>query len=112
MTTTVDDSVARIFICHSQEESIFALQLAQDLCKALNDENAVWCETAGEVAWATVVQELTARPIFIVILSPAAMASTRIKHEIDLAWEQKNSQTRGKKSFGVLKIALSLARLQ
>lgn len=101
MTTTSRDSVPHIFICHSQEDSTFCLQLAQDLRKALDDENAVWCETDGEVAWATVVQELTGCHIFIVILSPASMASLRIQREIDLAWEQKNSP-QGKEIIPVL----------
>src|SRR5258708_40042073 len=62
------DCVPHIFISYSQEDRDFCLQLVQGLRRAFSDEDAVWYEVDSKVAWATVVKELTTRPIFIVIL--------------------------------------------
>ena len=54
----------------------------------------------GRVA-AKIVAELTARPIFLLILSPAAMASGYVQTEFDLAFKQKHSPV-GKKIIPIL----------
>ncbi len=101
MTATLQDAVPRVFVSHSQEDSAFCHQLIQDLRHALGDDDAIWYEPDEEVAWSVVVQELTTRPIFVVILSPAAMTSPHVQYEIDLAWKQKNSPE-GKEIIPVL----------
>ncbi|MGH2515926.1 MAG: PQQ-binding-like beta-propeller repeat protein, partial [Ktedonobacterales bacterium] len=65
---------------------------------ALNmGDDAVWLDTAesihgGDIVWATVVAEITARPIFIVVVSPDAMASPWVNNEINLAWSLKTTR--------------------
>lgn len=50
------------------------------------------CGLYGGVAWwRTIVDEISSRPFFLVILSPDAMNSKWVADEIDLAWAQKNS---------------------
>ena len=45
----------------------------------------------GDNWWDKVMEELKARPIFIVILSSNAMSSGWVKDEINVAWRHKNS---------------------
>src|SRR5207244_5411504 len=86
----------RIFISHSHIDNEFGTRLAQDLQRALGDESAVWYDVlgglhGGDSWWEKIVEELTTRKVFIVVLSPEAVISPRVRDETSLAWSQKNS---------------------
>lgn len=86
----------RIFVSHSHKDDDFGMRLVGDLRAALGDDAAVWYDASGglrggDAWWRRIVRELTARPVFIVILSPDALASPWVNDEIDLAWKQKNN---------------------
>lgn len=94
-----------------QEDNDFGKRLVWDLRRVLSDDSAVWFDVspghsdegglkAGEDWWAKIKQELTARPIFIVILSPAALASQWVSNEINMAW--RLSHTLDKRIFPVI----------
>src|SRR5262245_8319762 len=85
----------RIFVSHSSSDNEFGIRLSDDLRRVLGDPTAVWFDSAGglqagDAWWRTIVAEVTARPIFLVIWSPDAQASSWVNDEIDLAWQQKN----------------------
>ena len=87
----------RIFISHSHIDNEFGTRLAQDLRKALGDESAVWYDVlgglhGGDAWWEKIVEELSARKVFIVVLSPESVVSPWVRDEINLAWSQKNSK--------------------
>ena len=87
----------RIFLSHSHLDNEFGTRLAQDLRRVLQDESTVWYDVLGSLNggdnwWEKIVEELTARPIFMVILSPDAVQSPWVRDEINLAWNQKNSK--------------------
>src|SRR6266571_4806323 len=87
----------RIFISHSHIDNEFGTRLAQDLSRVLGDESAVWYDVlgglhGGDTWWEKILEELTARKVFIVVLSPEAMKSPWVRDEINLAWKQKNSR--------------------
>jgi tetratricopeptide (TPR) repeat protein len=87
----------RIFISHSHIDNEFGTRLAQDLCRVLGDESAVWYDVlgglhGGDTWWEKILEELTARKVFIVVLSPEAIQSKWVRDEINLAWSQKNSR--------------------
>jgi tetratricopeptide (TPR) repeat protein len=80
----------RIFVSHSHLDNDFGTKFAQDLRRALNDESAVWYDVlgglhGGETWWEKIVEELTARDVFIVALSPDAMNSHWVRREITMA---------------------------
>ena len=80
----------RIFISHSHIDNGFGSKLAQDLHRALGDEQAVWYDVlgglhGGESWWEKIVEELTARDIFLLILSPEALNSQWVRREINIA---------------------------
>jgi formylglycine-generating enzyme required for sulfatase activity len=86
----------RLFISHSHADNEFGVRLADDLRRALGDEQAVWYDASGglhggDAWWRKIVQEIAARPIFVVVLSPDAMESRWVNDEIDLAWNLKNT---------------------
>ena len=85
-----------IFLSHSSRDNEFCVHLAKDLYQALGDDvAAVWYDieglNGGNVWWHRITQELTARSIFIVVLSPDAVVSGWVKDEIAMAWRQRNS---------------------
>ncbi|HEX8729187.1 MAG TPA: SUMF1/EgtB/PvdO family nonheme iron enzyme [Ktedonobacterales bacterium] len=87
---------ARVFISHSHADNDFGVRLAEDLRRALGDEQSVWYDVSGglhggDAWWRKIVQEIAARPIFVVVLSPDAMDSRWVNDEIDLAWNLKNT---------------------
>ena len=87
----------RIFISHSHLDNEFGTRLAQDLRQALGDESAVWYDVlgglhGGDTWWEKIVEELTTRKVFIVVLSPEAVVSLWVRDEINLAWSLKNSK--------------------
>ena len=59
MTAVLQDTLPRVFVSHSQEDSAFCHQLTQDLSHALGNEDTVWYEIDEEVDWLAVVDELT-----------------------------------------------------
>lgn len=85
----------RIFVSHSHADDVFGVRLVGDLRAAFGDD-AVWYDSSGglrggDAWWSVVRRELRGRPIFLIILSPEAMASSWVNSEIDLAWKQRNS---------------------
>jgi tetratricopeptide (TPR) repeat protein len=86
--------VPRVFISHSSIDNAFGLQLAADLAQRLEDDTAVWYDASSEGLmggdeWQTRIQlELTERNVFIVILSPDALLSPWVAHEIRAALAQ------------------------
>lgn len=90
-----------IFISAAASDGEFCARLAYDLRAALGSGDAVWYEGAdGEnnpsaapdaARRETVRRELEACSIFVVILSPEAMASRTVNDQIDLAWRLRNS---------------------
>lgn len=86
----------QIFVSHSSKDNAFGVRLVEDLRQVLRDESAVWYDSRGGLSggdtwWRKIVQQLEARNVFIVILSPNAMASDWVNDEIDIAWKRKNS---------------------
>ncbi len=80
----------RIFISHSHIDNEFGTRLAQDLSRVLGDESAVWYDVLGGLHggvnwWEKIVEELTARNVFLLVLSPEAMNSLWVRREIDMA---------------------------
>ncbi len=85
----------RIFISHSHEDADFCLKLVADLRARLGDD-AVWYDASGgqhglqggEAWWDQIVAEITARPYFLVVLSPHASASRWVPQEMGIAFRQ------------------------
>src|SRR5437764_1353185 len=80
----------RIFVSHSHHDNNFSIKLAQDLRRVLGDEDAVFYDVkgglhGGEIWWDKIVKELTARDVFILILSPNAMKSIWVRRETNIA---------------------------
>src|SRR5205823_9565781 len=80
----------RIFVSHSHLDNDFGTRLTQDLRRVLNDESAVFYDVlgglhGGETWWEKIVEELTARDVFILVLSPNTMNSKWVRLEINTA---------------------------
>ena len=95
--STTSQPKHRIFISHSHIDNEFGTRLAQDLNRVIGDESAVWYDVlgglhGGDAWWEKILEELTARNVFIVVLSPEAEQSKWVRDEINLAWKQKNSR--------------------
>ncbi len=80
----------RIFISHSHLDNDFGTKLAQDLRRVLTDEDAIFYDVLGGVHggvrwWEKIVEELTARDVFLLVLSQDAMDSLWVRREIDVA---------------------------
>jgi hypothetical protein len=91
-------SSLRIFVAHSSKDNDFGILLVENLRLVLGDESAVWYDKrgglqGGDLWWRKIVEELTARPVFIVILSPDALSSPWVNAEIDMAWKQRLSKS-------------------
>jgi TIR domain len=85
----------RIFLSHSSKDHAFCVRLVDDLRRILGDDDAVWYDArgglhGGDAWWRKIEQELSARNVFIVVLSPDAVASAWVNDEIDIAWRRKN----------------------
>jgi tetratricopeptide (TPR) repeat protein len=83
----------RIFVSHSHLDNDFGTRFAQDLRSALKEESAVWYDVlgglhGGETWWEKIVEELTARDVFIVVLSPDSMNSNWVRREITMAFNE------------------------
>src|SRR5690348_3364849 len=104
--STPSQPTHRIFISHSHIDNEFGTRLAQDLSHVLGAESAVWYDVlgglhGGDTWWEKILDELTARNVFIVVLSPEAIQSPWVRDEINLARSQKNSRE-GKKIIPLL----------
>ncbi len=93
--TVVPPTSPRIFVSHSSKDNEFGVQLVQDLRRKLGSEDAVWYDSHGGLfggdAWFDIIKkELTARHVFIVVLSPDALDSKWVQDEIRMAWRQRN----------------------
>ena len=82
----------RLFISHSHEDDAFCRRLIADL-RANLGEDAVWYDTSGGLHgsddwWDRIVAEITERPYFLVVLSPAASASNWVPQEMKIAFRQ------------------------
>jgi tetratricopeptide (TPR) repeat protein len=80
----------RIFVSHSHLDNDFGTRLAQDLRRVLAGEDAVFYDVlgglhGGERWWEKIVEELTARDLFLLVLSDDAMNSLWVRREIDVA---------------------------
>src|SRR5438270_6412586 len=84
------DAKHRIFVSHCHLDNDFGTRLAQDLRRVLQDESAVFYDVlgglhGGERWWEKIVEELTARDVFLLVLSSDAMNSIWVRREIDVA---------------------------
>ena len=87
----------RIFISHSHIDNEFGTRLAQDLRRVLGDESAVWYDVLGGLHggdnwWEKIVEELTDRKVFVVVLSPEAALSPWVRDEINLAGARRTQR--------------------
>ena len=92
-------TVPHVFVSHNSADNTFGRRLAADL-EARLGPGTVWYDSAGgleggDIWWDRIVSELTRRDVFVVVVSPQAMASGWVHDEIRLAWQQKNGE-RGK----------------
>ncbi len=84
----------RIFLSHSHIDNDFAKKLTKDLRDAFGEtDTAVWIDEYGGlhggVQWMDkVVGEITARGIFLVVLSPSALDSHWVQFEMGIALHQ------------------------
>src|SRR5258708_18571159 len=89
MTTTPSRPALRIFISHSSKDDEFGRKLVRDLQDEF-EKVAVWYDSrgglhGGEEWWSKIVEELQARNVFILILSPDAMKSKWVMREFRIA---------------------------
>lgn len=82
--------MSTLFVSHSHHDDAFGQRLVTDL-RAHLGEDAVWYDASGGLHggdewWIRTVAEITARDIFLVILSPAALASDWVPREMGVAY--------------------------
>ncbi len=83
----------RIFVSHSHLDNEFGTKLAQDLHRVLDEDSAVFYDVmgglhGGETWWEKIIEELTLRDVFLLVLSPDAMNSRWVRLEINMALDQ------------------------
>ena len=86
----------RVFVSHSHEDNAFGVKLVEGLRRALGSEDVVWYDAHGGLRggddwWSTIVGELTTRPVFIMVLSPAGLSSSWVMTEFNMAFNQWHS---------------------
>lgn len=93
-------SQRRVFISHTSGDNAFGKALADWLRAELGPDYMVFYDSHGGeddsipagAYWQDVIQaQLMAADVFVVIETPAAMASRWVQDEIGLAWSRKNS---------------------
>lgn len=82
----------RLFVSHSHLDSDFAKQLVADLQRRLGAES-VWMDESGGLHggddwWRKIVAEITDRDVFLIVLSPRALASEWVLKEMGIAYFQ------------------------
>ncbi len=92
--TTSPQPVQRIFVSHSSKDNDFGVQLVEDLRRILGDESAVWYDAKrglnpGDQWFQKIENEVIARDIFLIVLSPDAMNSAWVRREFDIALNEK-----------------------
>ncbi len=80
----------KVFISHSHRDNAFGLRLIADLRAQLGDD-AIWYDVSGGLhggdEWFNhIVHQITGRDVFLVILSPHALASGWVQHEMAIAY--------------------------
>jgi TIR domain len=78
--------VAKIFVSHTQHDAAFCRQIVDALRQAGAD---VWYDEhnlGSDQLGPTIERELRARPLFVVILSPAALKSRWVEDEARWAY--------------------------
>jgi len=80
-----------VFVSHSHLDNAFGLRLIADLRARLGDDN-VWYDVSGGLHggdewWREIVRQITARDVFLVILSPNALASPFVQREMAMAYQ-------------------------
>ncbi len=88
----------RVFVSHSHTDDDLGVRLVKDLRQALGDDDAVWYDAYGGLRggddwWDRIVEEVTARPVFVLVLSPAALTSKYVLSEFKMALQQYHSLT-------------------
>lgn len=97
-----------MFVSHSHADNEFGLRLVRDLRQALGgQEETVWFDAAGglhggETFIERIRDEVRERPVFIVIVSPDAMGSRFVNHEVSLALSYDINSPGGKLIVPVL----------
>ncbi len=105
----------QVFISHASADNPFGKPLVERLRADLGGIDAVWYDSLGEpentanpahpIGWhggihpasyweLDIFRQLRERPVFVVLLSPAALDSDWVQDEILLAWKQKNERGR------------------
>lgn len=85
-----------VFVSHSHKDDEFGHKFVDDLREGLGGDNAVWYDSkgglwGGDEWWQKIMDEITSRPVFVIVVSTASMASEWVKSEIAIAWKQKHS---------------------
>jgi tetratricopeptide (TPR) repeat protein len=83
-----------IFVSHSSKDNEFGVKLVQDLRRVVGNDDAVWYDVSGGLNggdswWSKIVGEVTAREIFLLILSSDAMNSDWVLRELDIALNER-----------------------
>jgi hypothetical protein len=100
-------TLPRIFVSHSSIDDAFNTRLVHDLRSIAGDNDTVWNDPTGGLQgsaswWSRIKKELSERPIFIVILSPNAIASSVVNEELHLAWSFMNAPGRATRIIPLL----------
>ncbi len=80
----------RIFVSHSHEDNKFCIKLVEDLRHALGADDDVWYDASGglnggDTWWRVIMDEIAARSVFIVVLSPKSVELQWINAEFNIA---------------------------
>ena len=91
----------RVFISHSSADNDFGLELVRRIQEELGASGDAWYDKSGQPEndyesgllggdswWARIVREITERNVFVVLLSPEAMASHWVRDELAFALEE------------------------
>lgn len=81
---------ALVFVSHSHEDSEFSSSLVASLRARLGQQTQVWHDisgglTGGESLWRTIISQISACDVFLLVMSPAALRSSAVRFELDMA---------------------------
>ncbi len=96
----------KVFVSHSHEDNEITHRLVDDLRARLSPA-AVWMDESGGLHggdewWKRIVSEITTSDVFLVILSPNALASIWVSQEMDIAYSLYVQSRKRKKLIPVL----------